>query len=123
MENLQTSEQHQDYGDFVPFINVEEGIKRLVNNRALYFKLLNNFQGRDFAQKIIDAANDKNYEAVAQAAHTLKGVAANLSLTALSEISLQIELLAKQSRDIGHLKEECTETVEKTLSLIARLTS
>jgi HPt (histidine-containing phosphotransfer) domain-containing protein len=107
----------------MPFINVEDGVKRLMNNRALYLKLLNSFQGRDLAQKIIDAIDSKNYEAIAHAAHTLKGVAANLSLTALSEISLQIESLSKQLNDASHLKEKLNETVEKTLDLIARLTA
>jgi HPt (histidine-containing phosphotransfer) domain-containing protein len=122
MENTQTSVQNNNNESFMPFINVEEGIKRLMNNRTLYLKLLNNFQGRYLTQKIIEAIDAKNYEAVAQSAHTLKGVAANLSLTALSEITLQIELLAKQSSDAVHLKEKLNETAEKTLTFIAQLT-
>jgi HPt (histidine-containing phosphotransfer) domain-containing protein len=120
MENTEKSAQNNNEV-FMPFINVEDGLKRLMNNRALYLKLLNSFQGKDLAQKIIEAIDGKNCEAVGQAAHTLKGVAANLSLTALYDISLQIELVAKQSNDAEQLKEKLRETVEKTLDLIAQL--
>jgi len=81
--------------DNVVYINAEEGISRVMNNAKLFSKLLGKFKSdlslteieAAFAQGAID--NAKN------SAHTLKGLAANLSLIELFKQVLELETQIK----------------------------
>ena len=61
----------------------DEGIKRMMNNKKLYIRLLTSFVDSDYMQKVRDSVAGGNPEEIRAAAHTMKGVAANLSLNAL----------------------------------------
>ncbi|MDR0442833.1 MAG: Hpt domain-containing protein [Treponema sp.] len=77
-------------GDVI-YINFEEGAKRVMNNTKLYVKLLTKFKN-DTNLNDLDAALTANDMEKAQvAAHTMKGLAANLSLTELYKQSMELE--------------------------------
>jgi len=77
--------------DNVVYINIEEGTKRVMNNTKLYAKLLGKFK-EDTNLKELEAAIAAGDLGKAQvSAHTLKGIAANLSLIELQKQSLEIE--------------------------------
>ena len=68
-------------------IDYDDGVKRLMGNSMIFEKCLMKFPNdRSFAQLSAELASGNCTEAF-NAAHTLKGVAANLSMTQLSELA------------------------------------
>jgi HPt (histidine-containing phosphotransfer) domain-containing protein len=72
-------------------INQEEGLKRMMNNKKLYSRLLNKFKTGTNLDDITSSIAAQDFEKAQIAAHTLKGISGNLSLTALYEQSVAIE--------------------------------
>ncbi|MDR0785335.1 MAG: Hpt domain-containing protein [Treponema sp.] len=72
-------------------INQEEGLKRMMNNKKLYVKLLSKFKTSTNLDELRDSIAAQDYEKAQIAAHTLKGISGNLSLMALYEQSISIE--------------------------------
>jgi len=110
-----------DYGKFLPNINVEEGKARIMNNMALYMKLLNKFKGRQMVGDLIEAVKNGDHGAVAQHAHAIRGTAANLSFPRLNDITSEIELLAKASEDCSHLTAPLDSAMTDLEAAIAEL--
>jgi len=79
----------------VVYINEEEGKKRVMNNNKLYVKLLTKFKTETKLDDLINFADDEEWEKAQSAAHTIKGIAANLSLTELFNKALEIETQIK----------------------------
>ena len=77
------------------YINQEDGIKRVMNNGKLYARLLTKFKDGTNLGELEELVNSQDWEKAQTAAHTLKGVAANLSLTELYNQSLDIETQLK----------------------------
>jgi HPt (histidine-containing phosphotransfer) domain-containing protein len=79
----------------VIYVDVEEGSKRVMNNTKLYVRLLTKFKD-DHNLKDLEAALAAGEMEKAQAfAHTIKGLAGNLSLTELFKQSLELETQIK----------------------------
>lgn len=105
----------------IVYINVEEGLKRVMHNKTLYVKLLHKLKEDTHFMDLTAALQVKDYESAQTAAHAIKGMAANLSLTALFTQALQLE---------GHLKnriladdslESITRCYEQTLISIDKV--
>jgi len=79
----------------VIYINVEEGVKRVMNNSKLYAKLLVKFKEDSNLKNMKEALKTGDLQKAQINAHTLKGLAANLSLTELYKQSLEIETQIK----------------------------
>ena len=77
------------------YINEEEGKKRLMNNAKLYAKLLTKFKTDTNLDELINFVGEQDWEKAQGAAHTIKGIAANLSLTELFNQSLDVETQIK----------------------------
>ena len=90
------------------YVNFEEGVKRVVNNAKLYVKLLTKFRNDTSLDDLEAALAAGELEKAQGAVHTLKGVAANLSLAEFFEQCLKLENQIKAgSPDPGQ-----TETVK-----------
>jgi len=79
----------------VIYVNAEEGVKRVMNNAKLYVKLLNKFKDDSSFNDMEAALKTGDLEKAQIAAHTLKGLAANLSLMELHKQSLEVETQIK----------------------------
>jgi len=77
------------------YINEEDGIKRVMNNGKLYARLLTKFRDGTNLGELEELVNSQDWEKAQTAAHTIKGVAGNLSLTELYNQSLDIETQLK----------------------------
>jgi len=106
------------------YLNETEALKRLGGNKNLYLKLLKSFLGdasyRNLCQQV--AAGDR--ESAKMSAHTLKGLAGNLSLVALSEEAAAVEHRLKEGllvgqEDLAALEAALNGTVEAIEKLIA----
>ncbi len=111
-----------EYEKFMPYINVPEAIARMMNDKKFYFKMLKNFDGKKFAADLIKSINENDYKTVAVGAHTIKGIAANLGLKELWDLSKEIELQAKLANDISSFSGKLEEIMNKTLECIEELT-
>ena len=100
-------------------IAVEEGIKRVVNNKKLFLRLLTNFKGRSMVMQIIETAKAGDFDAGEKASHALKGVAANLAMHQLAAAASQAEESMKAGTAINGLEAEllsCLEAVEAAIA-------
>ncbi len=82
----------------LPGIDLEAGLKRVSGNRALYYELLGKFL-RNFSDTTdrIRKALDAGDTALAQhLAHTIKGVAGNISAQPLQKTAGELELMLKE---------------------------
>jgi len=79
----------------IVYINEEEGRKRVMNNGKLYAKLLTKFKDETNLNEFKGFVEAEDWEKAQGAAHTIKGIAANLSLTELFNQSLDVETQIK----------------------------
>jgi HPt (histidine-containing phosphotransfer) domain-containing protein len=79
----------------VVYVNEEDGLKRVVNNKKLYVKLLTQFRTGYNLDDLLAFSTAQEWEKAQAAAHTIKGIAANLSLTELFNQSLDVETQIK----------------------------
>ena len=81
--------------DNVVYVDFDGGIKRVMNNAKLYVKLLTKFKNDTKLDDLETAIAEGDLEKAKAAAHTLKGVAANLSLAELFKQCLELETQVK----------------------------
>jgi HPt (histidine-containing phosphotransfer) domain-containing protein len=81
--------------DEVIYVNMAEGVKRVMNNTKLYIKLLTKFKNDTKLDDLEAALGTGDMEKAQAAAHTIKGLAANLSLSELWKQSLELETQIK----------------------------
>jgi len=81
--------------DNVVYIDFEDGVKRVMNNVKLYVKLLSKFKTDTKLDALEMAIAAGDMEKARNAAHTLKGLSANLSFTELNKQSLALETQIK----------------------------
>jgi len=92
----------------VIYIDIEEGLKRVMNNASLFSKLLLKFKTYTHVSEIKSALEQGDLEKAQGSANTLKGLAANLSLT---ELYKQVQELEKQIK-AGSVNNETLELVK-----------
>jgi len=81
--------------DDIVYINVNEGLNRVMKNTTLYTKLLKKFINEDHFGGVDSAFTENDAEKAKNAVHTLKGLAANLSMTELYKQLVELEAQLK----------------------------
>lgn len=109
------------YAEYLPFINVQDGLGRLMNNKKLYFTLLGNFKSSKMADELIQSIEEANLSEITQKAHALKGAAANLGLTELMKVTAEIEGEVKAGNGPSISAAVLEDTVNATLNAINTL--
>lgn len=79
----------------------ESGMSRFMNKEELLKKFLLKFMDDRSFEHLKEAVNRQDCEQAFKEAHTLKGVAANLSLTELEEISSEVTELLRAGEFSG----------------------
>jgi len=79
--------------DNIPGIDISEGLGRVGGNRTLFLKLLKDFANhyKPYANDIRKAISEQRIEEARRLAHTLKGVAGNISAKEIYTVSEQVE--------------------------------
>ena len=80
-------------------VNVQDALKRIGGSMDLYKRLLSSFTGGDHISPLEEALSTGTSEQAAHVIHTLKGTAANLSLTKLSHAATELEHKVKSGED------------------------
>ena len=95
-----TIEGLREYG-----ADVDEGLKRCMNNQAFYFRMVEKTAGDQTFGRMTAAIEEGRLDEAFEAAHALKGVYGNLALTPLYQPILEItELLrARTQMDYSEL--------------------
>ena len=88
--------------------DTEEGLGRCFNNESFYLRLVRAVPDERNFETLKNALDQGNLDAGFEAAHALKGVLANLSLTALADPAKEIteHLRAREEMDYGPLMEQ-----------------
>jgi HPt (histidine-containing phosphotransfer) domain-containing protein len=87
------------------YIDFADGMKRVMNNSKLYIKLLSKFRNDTRLDDLEAAVKAGDLEKAKNAAHTIKGLSANLSLTELNKQSLALETQLKAgTADLAQLE-------------------
>jgi HPt (histidine-containing phosphotransfer) domain-containing protein len=81
--------------DDVVYINIEDGMKRVMGNSKLFVKLLNKFKEDQSMNDLESTLAAGDLPKAQIAAHTLKGVSGNLSLVELNKQVLEQETQIK----------------------------
>ena len=101
------------------YVDVEDALKRIGGNVELYKKLLKRFaEGNQFAE-LETVLQEGNTEEAARLTHTIKGVTANLSLTKLRTIAIEMEQILKAGLDCSAKLAEFKQANDETLKIIA----
>lgn len=79
--------------------DADEGLQRCMNNEAFYLKMISRFLEDKTFDKLKANIESGNLEEAFKAAHALKGVLGNLSLTPLYKVIYEVtELLRNQTK-------------------------
>lgn len=98
-----TVEKLREYG-----ADVDEGLARCYGNEALYLRLVGMVPEEANFNKLKEALDANDMDAAFEAAHAIKGVLGNLSLTPLYYKASEMTELLRSKKDTdysGHLKE------------------
>ena len=107
-----------NYEAYLPHIDANEGIKRIMNNKKLYITMLGRFKVREMAKTLADAIEANDTESIGFAAHALKGTAGNLGFPTLYEFSSNIEQQAKNGADVSEMIAPLDELAVTTIKAI-----
>ena len=103
--------------DSIVYINVNEGLNRVMKNKSLFSRLLVKFKDDINMNEIEAAFSEGNSEKAKNSSHTLKGLAANLALTELYKQVLELEMQIKtgnlNSDQLVLVRETYGKTIEE----------
>ncbi|MDO4990545.1 MAG: Hpt domain-containing protein [Eubacteriales bacterium] len=83
-------------------VNTSDGLGRCMNNEAFYLRLVNMALDDQNFGKLEEAVKNGDKTAAFEAAHALKGVLGNLSLTPLYEATSEMTELLRAGRDADY---------------------
>jgi len=115
-----------DFDEFLPYIDVADGLTRLQNSKKLYARLLKSYlSGTNNFDSMAQPLAAGEMETAREKVHSFKGVSANLSLTKNFEASRNLEAILKENGDyapaLAMLKESVSATEQQIQKLIPRL--
>lgn len=103
IKDMEAMSESNDLKDFLPYVDVAEGLSRLQNNKKLYARLLKSYLASSDIASIEDLLTHNNITEALSKIHSLKGVSANLSIAQLCGICKELELTVKENRDYTKL--------------------
>jgi len=110
--------------DEVIYVDFDDGKKRVMNNTKLYVKLLAKFRNDTKLDDLEAALAAGDLEKAKNAIHTVKGVAANLSLAELFKQSLELETQIKANTvnpdQVERVKTVFSQTLQEVDKVIAQ---
>jgi len=109
-----------EYSELLPYVDVEDGLARAMGNEALYHKLLRLFKDVDQVAELTESTRQDDLEVIEQAAHKLKGTAANVGLKKLAEAAGEVGDDARNGKKTEDMS-AIHDVWEKTVAMIDRV--
>ena len=110
--------------DNIVYVDFEDGKKRVMNNAKFYVKLLTKFRTDTKLDELESALTAGDMEKAQNSAHTIKGIAANLSLAELFkqclELETQIKAKAVNPNQLETVKDVFAKTLQEVDKVIAQ---
>jgi HPt (histidine-containing phosphotransfer) domain-containing protein len=84
----------------LPGIDVEDGLRRMMNRPAFFEKVLRDFHARFLGEteRILAALAANETEEATRRAHSLKGLCGNIGATKLADLARELEFAIKESK-------------------------
>jgi HPt (histidine-containing phosphotransfer) domain-containing protein len=112
-----------DYAEYLPHIEVESAKARVMNNFALYLRLVEKFGTIKMVDNVRSAMESGDVERIWREAHAFRGTVANLGFVEVQKVAYEIEKSAREGKDCAHLREPFEEAVTALEGAIKRLLS
>lgn len=109
------------FSNYMPYVDPADGLNRMMNNKKLYARLLKSYLASLDVSKITAPLESGDLEGAANAAHTLKGVSANLSIMQVFEKTKNLELILKAHQEYAVQLNEFLTSVEESKPMIEKL--
>jgi len=105
-------------------IDFAQAMKIVNNNLKLYVRLLENFMNSGMDAKFFEFMNKGDAAGAAQAAHAIKGVSANLSITDVNKVFARLEDALKkgimpQTNEIAEARQTYNAALETIKTLVS----
>jgi HPt (histidine-containing phosphotransfer) domain-containing protein len=107
--------------DGAVYINLDEGLGRVMKNGKLYAKLLRKFTTDTNLGEILTTVQAADYEKAQVQVHTLKGIAANLSLSELYKQTLELETQVKGKSVNQEIQDSIKKCYDETVTLVEKV--
>ncbi len=108
--------------NLLEYIHVQEGVARILGNKKLYKTLLETFLVSPCMDDLNNQLSQGDLGAATISAHSVKGMAANLSMHALQSIALQLESELKAGQALADTLQTFTDTWNQTMEYCKLLT-
>jgi signal transduction histidine kinase/CheY-like chemotaxis protein len=104
-------------------LDAADGVRRVAGNRKLYLKLLRQFvdQQADAPAQLAEQLKAGDHATAERTAHTVKGIAANLSITEVQASAGALEKAIRDQADPARLEELRQHFSDVLVDLLARL--
>ncbi len=107
--------------EMAKYIDVNDGLSRVRGNQSLYKRMLNLYVGSTEFQAFEDAMAQQDYHKAGEVAHAIKGMAGNLGLKRVFELSNDIMTQFRQDVISQELVAEFRSAVSITLDGVKEL--
>jgi hypothetical protein len=104
--------------DFLLFVDKADVLARLGGNSMVLSILLKKFIAGSEMEKLKEALDGDNRDDIRVVAHTVKGLAANLSMPALCKAASELEMAMKEGGEPGELPQAVYDAHEKTVFVV-----
>lgn len=103
-------------------VDISDGLNRLINNEAVYEKLLKKLPESVKQQEVLSFLDSGDIETAIQRAHSIKGVTGNLSVTPLYSAYTEIVNLLRANKltEARELYIKTSEVQEKIFQIIQK---
>ena len=107
--------------DHEKYVNQAEGLSRVLGNKGLYTKMLKSFIDKPYLHDLLAAIDSQDFQAAILTAHSIKGIAANLSFPELFTSMQTIESALKEGHTQNFNIPEVKEIMENTITCISEI--
>ena len=104
------------------YIDIDDALKRVGGNMDLLKRLLKRFLEGNHIEPLEEALEKNDKDDASRLAHTLKGVAANLSLIKIRDISVDLEHHIKNDSSHSECMDELKKAFSSTVEYISEIT-
>ena len=112
---------NNEYEMFLPTVDVNDGLKRVMGKKKLYVSLLGRFNPRKMVDDLLAVIDSSEYQKIVEAAHAVKGASGNLGFVGLKNVMADVEARAKAETQSADLVDQINDVLTETESIIAQI--
>ena len=110
-----------EYAQFLPAVDVNDGLKRVMGKKKLFLSLLGRFKSREMTEGLLEAIKAGDHAKVVESAHAIKGASGNLGLVSMRDKMLEVETRGKAQQDASDLIDGIMDILDQTEKAVTEL--